>query len=141
MDRWVGLRVLVPTIVIAIVVIAMAVYLNGNQLHANGMEAYHLKIEYSELRLRENVTCHEISMIEEALFVVFFELDPGWNYQIRYGHFNGKFVYDTRTIKVNFSAKEYIGDFYFHDEALVGLFCTNRFCCSDALILIYVLKN
>jgi len=119
----------------------MTTVLNNNQLHTGGMESYRLEIEYSTARINENVTCSEIVMIEEILFVVHFELDPEVKYEIRYGHFNGKFVYDTRIIKVNFSAKEYIGDFYFQNEALVGLFCTNKYCCSKALILISVFKN
>lgn len=100
---------------------------NHNQLHTDGMESYYLEIEYSEGRSNENITCNEISMIEEVLFIALFELNPKLEYIIQYGHFNGKFVYDTQCIEINRSTSQYINHFSFSDESVVGLSYINRY--------------
>jgi len=128
------------TLVVIIIAVILSCFANNHFLfsHTSCMEAYHLEIEYLELRTNENVSCFEVSMIDEVLFIAHFELNSEVNYVIHYGHLEGKFVIDTQTIVLNRSIQEYFKEFYFHDEALIGLYSTSYFCSNEPIALIHI---
>lgn len=138
MKKWELIRIIVASVILT-TSIGIIVVWNHNQFqHTNCMEAYYLRIEYSEGRDNENISYSEMSMVEEAFFFILFELDVEYRYVIKYGHVQDGFVYDTQIIIVNHSTSELIQPFYFRNEAMIGLYETDRWCGDLLIGMIYV---
>jgi len=137
MKRWILIRMLVLSLVVAAAVTTILIIWNNQSQHTSCIEAYYLMVEYSDEKSNENVSYNEVSMIDEAFFFVLFELDIECRYVIKYGHVQDGSVYDTQVIVVNHSTSKIVQPFHFHDEAMIGLYAYNRW--SEWLIgMIYI---